>query len=76
VLAPLSHEETMAVAIPIFAATWPGVRFFSIRFSFPLVETTPSLRQGYGMAGAKSGHTWLPGGSLVSFPAASLPSAF
>jgi hypothetical protein len=40
------------------------------------IRTTPSLRQGYGMAGAKSGHTWLPGGSLVSFPAASLPSAF
>jgi len=32
------------------------------RFWLPLVETMPSLRQGYGLAGAKSGQTWLPRG--------------
>ena len=32
-MSPSSHERTKAVAIPIFAATWPGVRFFSIRLA-------------------------------------------
>ena len=30
---PSSHERIKAVAIPIFAATWPGVRFFSCRLT-------------------------------------------
>ena len=29
----LSHEQTYDVAIPILAATWPSVRFFSIRLN-------------------------------------------
>jgi hypothetical protein len=30
---PSSHERAKAVATPIFAATWPGVRFFCIRLT-------------------------------------------
>ena len=30
---PLSQERIKAVAIPIFNAKWPGVRFFSIRLT-------------------------------------------
>ena len=32
-LVPSSHERIKAVAIPIFAAKWLGVRFFSIRLT-------------------------------------------
>jgi hypothetical protein len=32
-LVPSSHERTKSVAIPIFAANWPAVRFFSFRLT-------------------------------------------
>ena len=32
-LSPFSHERTTDAAIPILAAKWPGVRFFSVRLA-------------------------------------------